>query len=113
MLCGLGLVDVGPLGGKLVGGEGAVVGVGLAPSVVKWSEFAVGRDESDSLTFPRRDIPSHPRRVRRHSRNRQPHGVRAHVEQAGNGTDRHMPLNDVPVDEGRVPRLCSVGYSMP
>lgn len=73
-------------------------------SVVEWGHPAVMFDEEDRLRLPRRDVAAHPGRVGRHAWQCEADRIRAHFEQASDGADRDVSLDDVAIDERRMTR---------
>ena len=61
-------------------------------------------DEFDGLGFPGRFVAAHPRRVRRHSRHRNPDGVRPLLKQRDERSNRHVTLYNVAIDQSGVTR---------
>ncbi len=59
--------------------------------------------------IPCRRVATHPRRIRRHSRERQADRVRSILEQSHDRTDRHVSLEHVTVDDRRVARRDLLG----
>ena len=73
-------------------------------SVVEGSERSVVSDQFDGLGFPRRFVAAHAGRVRRHSRHRDPDGVRSLLKQRDERSDRDVTLYDVAIDQSGVTR---------
>ena len=63
-------------------------------------------DQFDGLGFPRRFVAAHAGRVRRHSRHRDPDGVRSLLKQRDERSDRDVTLYDVAIDQSGVTRDC-------
>ena len=61
-------------------------------------------DHYDGLGLPRRFVAAHPRRVRRHSRHRDPDGVGSLLKQRDERSDRDVTLYDVAIDQSGVTR---------
>ena len=56
-------------------------------------------DQFDGLGLPRRFVATHPRRVRWHSRHRDPDGVRSLLKQGNQRSNRDMTLHNVAIDQ--------------
>ena len=61
-------------------------------------------DQFDGLGLPRRFVATHPRRVRRHSRHRDPDGVRSLLKQGNQRSNRDVALYDVAIDQSGMTR---------
>ena len=61
-------------------------------------------DQFDGLGFPRRFVAAHAGRVRRHSRHRNPDGVRSLLKQRDERSDRDVTLYDVAIDQSGMTR---------
>ena len=73
-------------------------------SIGERRERAVVSDHYDGLGLPRRFVAAHPRRVRRHSRHRDPDGVGSLLKQRNERSDRDVTLHDVAINQSRVTR---------
>ena len=56
-------------------------------------------DQFDGLGFPGRFVATHPRRVRWHSRHRDPDGVGSLLKQGEQRSNRDVTLYDVAIDQ--------------
>ena len=77
-------------------------------SEVEGNQVSVDGDQFHRLCFPAHGIATHAGGVIGHSRQRQPNSIRLIIEEFENRSGRHMTLDHVPVDEGRVAR-CRAG----
>ena len=73
-------------------------------SIGERRERAVVSDHYDGLGFPRRFVATHSRRVRRHSRHRDPDGVRSLLKQGNQRSNRDMTLHNVAIDQSGMTR---------
>jgi len=77
-------------------------------SEVEGNQVSVDGDQFHRLCFPAHGIATHAGGVIGHSGQRQSDRIRLIIEESENRSGRHMTLDHVPVDEGRVAR-CRAG----